>query len=141
VRLGVFLSAGATLLPTALTWLAATSPYVTVTTREGTTPALVRALRAGSVDLAVLVSRPPHRPFDDHSPRLHLEPLDEAELLVAGFGVTTVPSFMARVLPPGVALLRVEGAPPEIRRLNLALLPGHPSPAVTSAARAIASAV
>jgi DNA-binding transcriptional LysR family regulator len=67
--------------------------------------------------------------------------LTKLHLVAAGFGVTTVPSFMARVLPPGVALLRVDGAPPEIRRLNLALLPGQPSPAVTSVARAIASAV
>lgn len=83
VRLGVFLSAGALLLPAALARLAATAPQVAVTTREGTTPGLIRALRAGSVDLAVLTSRPPHRPTDGESPRLHLETVEETELVVA----------------------------------------------------------
>lgn len=77
VRLGVFLSAGALLLP------AVTAPQVAVTTREGTTPGLIRALRAGSVDLAVLTSRPSHRPTDGESPRLHLETVEETELAVA----------------------------------------------------------
>lgn len=63
VRLGVFLSAGAALLPAALTRLTATHPQITVTTTEGTTPALIRALRAGSIDLAVLTSRPPTGPW------------------------------------------------------------------------------
>ncbi|MFE2810156.1 hypothetical protein ACFXGG_06845 [Streptomyces nigra] len=53
--------------------LAASDPHLTVTTVEGTTPGLTRALRAGSIDLAVLTSRPPHRPPDDESPRLHTE--------------------------------------------------------------------
>lgn len=204
VRLGVILSAGAALLPAALTRLAAESPRVSVTTREGTTPGLVRALRAGAIDLALLASRPPHRAPDSESPRLELETLDDAGLVVAapavgrfagrsavhvdelveagwiatpsssaepllgvwpglpgrprvvhsardwltklhlvagGFGVTTVPPYMARVLPPGVTLLRVEGAPPEIRRLLVARLPGPPSPATRSVTRAIASAL
>ncbi|MGI8445873.1 MAG: LysR family substrate-binding domain-containing protein [Streptosporangiaceae bacterium] len=200
----MFLSAGAALLPTALTRLAAASPHVSVTTREGTTPGLIRALRAGSIDLALLTSRPPHRPLDGESPRLHLKTLDDAGLLVAapaaadfagrsavhvdelvdadwiatssssaepllgvwpglpgrprivhsardwltklhlvaaGFGVTTVPPYMARVMPPGVTLLRVDGAPPEIRRLLVAYLPGPPPPAIRSVTRAIASAL
>ena len=203
VRLGVLLSAGAVLLPTALTRLAATSPHISVITREGTTPSLTRALRAGSIDLAVLTSRPPHRPFDDAAPRLHVEALDETELVVAapaagaftgrtsvhvdelvdadwiatasssaepllgvwpglpgrprvvhtardwltklhlvaaGFGVTTVPPYLARVMPPGVVLLRVDGSEPEVRRLLLARLPGPANPAVTAVARALAAA-
>jgi DNA-binding transcriptional LysR family regulator len=204
VRLGVFLSAGAALLPAALTHLGATSPHISVVTREGTTPALTRALRAGSIDLAVLASRPPYRPFDDASPRLHLETLDETGLVVAapatgafagrtavhldelvnadwiatpspaaepllgvwpglpgrprivhsardwltklhlvaaGLGVTTVPPYMARVMPRGVALLRVDGSEPEIRRMLLARIPRPPPPALTAVAQAIASAV
>ncbi|MFI6348715.1 LysR family transcriptional regulator [Streptomyces sp. NPDC050560] len=203
VRLGVFLSAGAALLPPALARLAAADPQITVTTTEGTTPALVRALRAGSVDLAVLTSRPPHRPSDGESPRLHVATVADAELVVAapaagdfagrtavhvdeladvawiatpssrsepllgvwpglpgrprvvhsardwltklhlvagGFGVTTVPSRLSPALPPGVSLLHVEGAPPEIRRVHVARLPGPPSPAVTAVTRAITSA-
>ncbi|MFF8948695.1 LysR family transcriptional regulator [Streptomyces sp. NPDC014940] len=202
VRLGLFLSAGAALLPPALTRLAVTDPQITVTTTEGTTPSLIRALRAGSVDLAVLTSRPPHRPLDGESPRLHTETVADTELVVAasstgefagrttvhvdelvaaawiaapasnaepllgvwpglpgrphivhcardwltklqlvagGFGVTTVPSRLSPVLPPGVSLLHVEGAPAEVRRVLVARLPGRPGPAVTAVARAIVS--
>ena len=39
-----------------------------VTLREGTTPALTRALRAGTLDLAVLAQTPPFRPPDAESP-------------------------------------------------------------------------
>ncbi|WP_031469177.1 LysR family transcriptional regulator [Sciscionella sediminilitoris] len=201
VRLGTFLSAGAMLLPAALTRLAATDPRITVTTREGTTPGLARALRAGSLDLAVLSSRPPHRAPDSESPRLHTETIEDTELLVAaaatgrfagrsavhldelteadwiatpssstepllgvwpglpgrprithsardwltklhlvaaGFGLTTVPFRMAAALPPGVILLRVDGAPREIRRVLLARPPGRPSAAITAVSRAIA---
>ncbi|MFH8342503.1 LysR family transcriptional regulator [Streptomyces sp. AM6-12] len=204
VRLGLFPSAGAVILPDVLTRLAATGPHITVTTREGTTPALLRALRAGSVDLAVLTSRPPHRPSDGESPRLHIETVEDTELLLGapttglfsgrtavhidelldaawiaapstgtepllgvwpglpgrprivhttrdwltklrlvagGFGVTTIPSRMSPVLPPGVRLLRVDGVPAEVRRILTARLPGRPGPGVTEALRAITSAV
>ncbi|MFE2161856.1 LysR family transcriptional regulator [Streptomyces lydicus] len=202
VRLGAFLSAGAVILPAALKRLAVADPHITVTTREGTTPTLIRALRAGSIDVAVLTSRPPHRPPDGESPRLHVETVEDTELVVAapstgefagrtavhvdelvdaawiatpssssepllgvwpglpgrprivhtardwltklhlvagGFGVTTLPSRLSQVLPPGVSLLRVEGAPPEIRRVLVARLPGRPHPAITAVTRAIAS--
>ncbi|MDQ0808928.1 DNA-binding transcriptional LysR family regulator [Streptomyces sp. B3I7] len=202
VRLGIFPSGGATLLPPALTLLAATDPQVAVTTREGTTPSLIRSLRAGSLDLAVLTSRPPHRPSDGESPPLHVERIEDTELCVAapttgvfagrtavhagelvdvpwiaapssgaepslgvwpglpgrprvvhtardwltklrlvaaGFGVTTVPRGMGPALPPGVSLLRVDGAPPEIRRVLAARLPGPPSPAVVAVLRALAA--
>ncbi len=93
VRVGLFMSAGAVILPTALTRLAAASPQVTVTTREGTTPALIRALRAGSIDIAMLTSRPPHRPSDGESPRLHIDALEDTELLV---GVSAAGVFAGR---------------------------------------------
>ncbi|WP_411123827.1 LysR family transcriptional regulator [Streptomyces sp. x-19] len=202
VRLGAVPIAGAAILPAALAHLAAADPQITVTTREGTTPTLIRALRAGSLDLAVLTSRPPHRPFDGDSPRLHVETVADTELVVAvpspgefagrttvhvdelvdaawiaspssstesllgvwpglpgrprvihsardwltklhlvagGFGVTTVPSRLSPVLPPGVSLLRVDGTPPEIRRVLVARLLGHPAPAITAVTRAITS--
>ncbi|MFF3504946.1 LysR family transcriptional regulator [Streptomyces sp. NPDC003247] len=202
VRLGVFLSAGAVILPIALARLATAHPQITVTTIEGTTPSLTRALRAGTIDLAVLTSRPPHRPPDGESPRLHTDTVQDTELVVAapsngafagrtavhvdelvdapwiaapssrsepllgvwpglpgrprivhstrdwltklhlvagGFGVTTVPSRLSALLPPGVSLLHVEGAPPEVRRVLIARLPGHPTPAVTAVTRAITS--
>jgi DNA-binding transcriptional LysR family regulator len=83
VRLGAFTSAGAVLVPRALTALRRTDPALTVTTRDGSTPALVRALRAGTLDLAVLGSTPPFRPPDDESPALVLETLAEHSLHVA----------------------------------------------------------
>ncbi|MFF3910239.1 LysR family transcriptional regulator [Streptomyces sp. NPDC001848] len=55
---------------------------------------LIRALRAGSLDLAVLTSRPPHRPFDSELPRLHLEAVADTELVVtecAGCGHKRAP--------------------------------------------------
>ncbi|GHH30371.1 LysR family transcriptional regulator [Lentzea cavernae] len=202
VRLGLVPSAGPVVLPAALARLARTAPRVQVNTREGTTPGLVRALRGGSIDLAVLTSRPPHRPPDGESPRLHLTTVEDVELLVAASatgvfagrtsvhadelvdvpwiaspsssaepllgvwpglpgrarvvhsardwltklhlvavdcGVTTVPEGFAQVAPPGLVFLRVEGAPPEIRRVLVARLPGTATPPVTAVTRAIAS--
>ncbi len=83
VRLGWFISAGAVLLPRALAALRDTHPAITVTTREGTTPALVRALRAGTLDLALLASQPPFRPPDTESPPLRLQTLSERSLHLA----------------------------------------------------------
>jgi DNA-binding transcriptional LysR family regulator len=202
VRLGAVQSAGSAILPAALAHLAAAYRQITVTTREGTTPTLIRALRAGSLDLAVLTSRPPHRPFDSELPRLHLETVADTELVVAvsstgdfagrtavhvdelvdapwiatpssnsepllgvwpglpgrprvvhsardwltklqlvagGFGVTTVPSRLSPVLPPGVSLLRVDGSPPEIRRVLVARVSGHPTAAISAVTQAIRS--
>lgn len=203
VRLGIFPSGGAMLLPLALTRLAETDPHLAVTSREGTTPSLIRSLRAGSLDLAVLTSRPPHRPSDGESPALHLERIEDTELCVAvpttgvyagrtsvhagelvdapwiatpssgaepllgvwpglpgrprvvhtardwltklrlvaaGFGVTTVPRGMSAALPQGVTLLRVDGAPPELRRVLAARLPGRPSPEITRVIQALTGA-
>lgn len=83
VRLGAYVSAGAVLLPQALRTLRHRAPGLAVTTREGTSPALVRAVRAGSLDLAVISARPPFRPPDDELPRLVVETLAEDRLLVA----------------------------------------------------------
>src|SRR6266536_4970427 len=77
VRLGWFATAGAALVPRALTALRRTHPAITVVTREGSTLALVRALRAGTVDLAVLASAPPFRPPDTETPPLQLRTLAE----------------------------------------------------------------
>jgi DNA-binding transcriptional LysR family regulator len=83
VRLGWFASAGAGLVPRALVALRRTHPAITVITREGSTPALVRALRAGTLDLALLASAPPFRPPDAETPPLHLLTLSERSLCVA----------------------------------------------------------
>src|SRR4051812_39451912 len=83
VRLGWFASAGAALVPRALTLLRESDPAITVLTREAGTPALVRALRAGTVDLALLAAAPPFRPPDAEDPPLDLEILTERPLRVA----------------------------------------------------------
>ncbi|MFC3572679.1 LysR family transcriptional regulator [Streptomyces yaanensis] len=83
VRLGWFASAGAVLLPRAIAALRRTHPAITVATREGSTPALVRALRAGTLDLALLAMEPPYRPFDTESPSLAVQTLTERSLLLA----------------------------------------------------------
>lgn len=83
VRLGWLPSAGATLVPRALTALRRTDPGLQVVTREGGTPALARALRAGSLDLALLASAPPFRPPDAESPPLELQTLTERALRLA----------------------------------------------------------
>ena len=90
VRLGAFTSAVAGLLPGAL---AALPREVVVTVREGSTAALTRALRAGTLDLAVLAQLPPFRPPDAESPRLELTTLSEGELVI---GVGPAHPFAAR---------------------------------------------
>ncbi|MEU3980778.1 LysR family transcriptional regulator [Streptomyces sp. NPDC026672] len=83
VRVGWFPSAGAVLLPAALGKLRRTAPALRVVTREGSTPALVRALRTGVLDLALLASAPPFRPPDAESPALVLRTLAERPLCLA----------------------------------------------------------
>lgn len=83
VRVGWFASAGAALLPRALAALRRSHPSITVTTREGSTPALVKALRAGRLDLALLAAAPPYRPLDTETPRLLVKTLTERGLHVA----------------------------------------------------------
>jgi DNA-binding transcriptional LysR family regulator len=83
VRLGWFASAGAVVVPQALSALRRTHPAITVITREGSTPALVRALRAGTLDVALLALTPPFRPPDAETPALKLQTLTERSLCVA----------------------------------------------------------
>jgi DNA-binding transcriptional LysR family regulator len=79
VRIGAFATAAAGLVPTAL---ASLPRELKVTLREGTTPALTRALRAGTLDLAVIARIPPFRPPDAESPPLELTTLSERELVL-----------------------------------------------------------
>jgi molybdate transport repressor ModE-like protein len=79
VRLGTFATAGAGLVPGAL---AALPRDLVVSVREGTTPALTRGLRAGTLDLAVLAQMPPFRPPDVEAPALELTTLAERELVI-----------------------------------------------------------
>jgi DNA-binding transcriptional LysR family regulator len=79
VRLGAFATAAAGLVPTAL---AALPRELVVTVREGSTPTLTRALRAGTLDLAVLAQTPPFRPPDAETPALQLTLLGERDLVI-----------------------------------------------------------
>ena len=79
VRLGAFATAAAGLVPKAL---ASLPRDLKVSLREGTTPALTRALRAGTLDLAILAQTLPFRPPDTESPALELTTLSERELLI-----------------------------------------------------------
>jgi DNA-binding transcriptional LysR family regulator len=79
VRLGAFAAAAAGLVTQAL---AALPAQLNVSLREATTPALTRALRAGTLDLAVLARTPPFRPLDAESPPLDLTTLSERELAI-----------------------------------------------------------
>jgi DNA-binding transcriptional LysR family regulator len=83
VRLGVFVSAGVTLVPEALSLLQRRFPDVRVTTREASTPALTRSLRAGTSDIVVISSRPPYPAPDAQDPPLDIDVLLEGELVVA----------------------------------------------------------
>lgn len=83
VRVGVFTSIGAAVLPETLTLMRRRRPDVDVVTREGPTAALTRSLRAGTLDLAVISARPPYPAPDDQDPPLELDVLLEGELLVA----------------------------------------------------------
>lgn len=82
VRLGAFASAGAWLVPQVAADLRARGD-VDLVTQTGSTRALVAALRAGSLDLAVLARTPPFRPFDDQTPELAASKISDHELLVA----------------------------------------------------------
>ena len=80
VRLGTFATAAAGLVPAALSAL---PPELVVTVREATTPALIRAVRAGTLDLALIAQAPPFRPPDAESPPLELTFVSERPLVVA----------------------------------------------------------
>jgi DNA-binding transcriptional LysR family regulator len=83
VRLGWFASAGAVLIPRALVTLQHSHPGITVVSREGSTTALLRALRAGTVDLAVVASSAPFRALDHEHPPLLVDTLTERSLRIA----------------------------------------------------------
>jgi DNA-binding transcriptional LysR family regulator len=103
VRLGAFTSAGAVLLPRTLAALHRSHPQVEVNTREATTPALIRALRAGSLDLAVVATAPPFRALDAESPELIVQVISETDLHIA------VPATHPLALEDAVDIGRLPG--------------------------------
>jgi DNA-binding transcriptional LysR family regulator len=83
VRVGSIPVAGITVLAPALALLARSDPELRVTTRQGSTHSLVRALRSGSLDLAVITEHPPFPAPDSQTPPLTVVPILDLTLLVA----------------------------------------------------------
>ncbi len=83
VRLGTFPIAAASVIPDALVRLRTDHPELIVSLREATTPALVRSIRAGTIDLALVAQQPPYRPLDAETPALVVSTLIERDLVVA----------------------------------------------------------
>lgn len=81
LRLGVFPTAGALLLPRVLGALADTG--IVLTTREGMTATLIRGLRSGSLDAALISQRPPYRAVDTDTPALAVHPIRDEHLMIA----------------------------------------------------------
>lgn len=104
VRLGVFPGVGPALLPEAVALLQRRHPEVDVVSREGSTPALVRGVRACTLDVAVVASQPPYPAPDDVRPSLETEVLLEGELLVA------VPADSGLGVQQAVTMAALEGA-------------------------------
>lgn len=83
VRLGLPPATAATLLTTTLALLARTHPALRVTTRQGSTPALLRAVRSGGLDVAVVTQQPPYPAPDSETPALAVTPLLDTTLMLA----------------------------------------------------------
>ena len=83
VRFGTFPMAAAGLLPAVLATMAEVHPDVVVSMRESGTAGLVRSVRAGTLDAALVAQAPPYRPPDAESPALEVTTLLERDLVVA----------------------------------------------------------
>lgn len=125
VRVGAVRVAGTALLPRAIAALRRTEPDLEVSTREGSTPALVRAVRAGTQDVALITSRPPFRSVDQEHPPLEQHLVAETELALA------VPSASRHAGPEPVTLESLEGeswiaSPSSEHEPQLGVWPGLP---------------
>ncbi|MGD0705790.1 MAG: LysR family transcriptional regulator [Trebonia sp.] len=103
VRVGVIPVAGTELLPRSVAVLRRAHPDLKMFTRDGTTPALVRAIRAGTLDAALITSRPPFRSPDQEQPPLTQHTITEVALALA------VPSASRHAGPEPVTLESLEG--------------------------------
>ncbi len=103
VRVGAVYSAGTTLLPRSIAVLRRSHADLEISTRDGTTPALVRAVRAGTLDVALITRRPPFRSPDQERPPLKQHTIAEAALALA------VPSASRHAGPEPVTLDSLEG--------------------------------
>jgi DNA-binding transcriptional LysR family regulator len=83
VRLGAFASAAAGIVPEALIRLDRSQPDIAVSLREGTSAVLIRSLRAGTLDLALVADVAADTLPDDREQALTTEVLAEGPLRVA----------------------------------------------------------
>ncbi|WP_236796528.1 LysR family transcriptional regulator [Amycolatopsis sp. GM8] len=104
VRVGAIPVAGTALLPRSIAVLRRIRADLEISTREGTTPALVPAVRAGTLDAALITGRPPFRSPDQEQPPLKQHTIVEASLAIA------VPSASRHAGPEPVTLESLQGA-------------------------------
>ncbi len=104
VRVGAVSVAGAALLPRLVAVLRRARADLDISTRDGTTPALVRAVRTGTLDAALITARPPFRSPDQEQPPLKQHTITEVALALA------VPSASRHAGPEPVTLESLEGA-------------------------------
>ena len=121
--------AGVALLPRLVAVLRRARADLEISTRDGTTPALVRAVRAGTLDAALITARPPFRSPDQEQPPLKQHTITEVALALA------VPSASRHAGPEPVTLESLEGAPWIASRSSedepqLGVWPGLPGRAV-----------
>jgi DNA-binding transcriptional LysR family regulator len=83
LRLGAFSAAGSALLPRSIAALCSAHADLEVSTRQGTTPALVRGVRSGSLDGALIAERQPYRSPDQEAPPLVGHALLDIRLMLA----------------------------------------------------------
>lgn len=103
VRMGAVYAAGTALLPRSIALLRRSHADLEISTRDGTTPALVRAVRAGTLDAALITGRPPFRSPDQERPPLKQHTITEAALALA------VPSASRHAGPVPVTVESLEG--------------------------------
>ena len=125
VRLGAFASAAAGLVPRALERLARERADIVLSLREGTSAMLTRALRAGTLDLALLAGVSAHLPPDDREPALEVETLAEGPLRVA-VGASHRLAGRSRVSVADLAGERWAAARSEGQEWLLGVWPGSP---------------
>lgn len=128
VRLGAFANAAAGVVPRAVGLLARDRPDIVLTLREGTSAVLTRALRAGTLDLALLAGVSAHTPLEDRDPALEIETLAKGPLRVA-VGASHPLAGRSRVSAAELTGERWAAARSEGQERLLGVWPGSPGPA------------
>jgi DNA-binding transcriptional LysR family regulator len=83
LRVGAFTTTAMVLLPSTITALQRLHPGLVVESREGSTISLLRSLRAGTLDAAIIGQQPPFALPADGGLPIAMTPLIQGELVVA----------------------------------------------------------